>query len=81
MSIFAVWLLVAFAALAGSAQSHEIVDIYSSIDSADVTINGDVAGYALKTDLISEGRVLQTENITLDGPGTWIVQWPKFDAE
>lgn len=81
MSVCTVWLLVAFAALAGIAQSHEIADLYSSIDSADVTINGDVAGYALKTDLISDGRVLQTENITLDGPGTWIVQWSQFDAE
>ncbi|RQW78533.1 MAG: hypothetical protein EHM14_11730 [Methanothrix sp.] len=81
MSICAVWLLIAFAALAGIAQSHEIADIYSSIDSADVTINGDVAGYALKTDLISDGRVLQTKNVTLDGPGTWIVQWSQFDAE
>ncbi len=81
MSICAVWLLVAFAALAGTAQSHEIADLYSSIDSADVTVNGDVAGYALKTDLLSDGRVLQTRNMTIDGPGTWIVQWSQFDAE
>ena len=81
MSICAVWILVALAALAGVAQSHEIVDLYSSIDSADVTVEGDVAGYVLKTDLISDGRVLQTKNMTLNGPGTWIMQWSQFDAE
>ena len=60
MRICMVWLLVALAALAGTAQSQEIVDLYSGIDSSDVTIDGDVAGYTLRLDLISDGKVILT---------------------
>lgn len=81
MRIHAVLLLVALAAFTGTAYSQEIVDLYSSIESADVTVNGDVRGYALQLDLILDGKVLQTRNLALDGPGTWIASWTAFDAE
>lgn len=81
MRIHAVLLLVALAAFTGTAYSQDIVDIYSSIESADVTVNGDVRGYALQLDLILDGKVLQTRNLALDGPGTWITSWTAFDTE
>lgn len=81
MRIFAVLLLVALAAFTGMAYSQEIVDLYSSIGSADVTVEGDVAGNVLRLDLIDGGKVLQTRNLALDGPGTWIARWAAFNAE
>lgn len=81
MRIFAVLLLVALAAFTGMAYSQEIVDLYSSIESADVTVEGDVAGNVLRLDLIDGGKVLQTRNLALDGPGTWIARWAAFNAE
>ncbi|MEI8003506.1 MAG: hypothetical protein WCG94_04160, partial [Methanothrix sp.] len=56
-------------------------DLYSSIDSADVTLEGDVAGMTLRLDLIDEGRLIMTRNLTADGPGTRIIRWPAFNAE
>ncbi len=84
MRIYAVWLLVAlaaFTAFMGTAHSQEIVDLYSSIESADATVAGDAAGSVLRLDLIFKGDVLQTRNLALDGPGTWIARWTGFDAE
>ncbi len=75
MRISAVWHLAALVALAalmamtGIAHSSEIADLYSSIDSADVTLEGDVAGMALRLDLMDEGRLIATRNLTLDGAG------------
>ena len=87
MRTSAVWHLAALVALAalmamaGTAQSQEIADLYSSIDSADVTLQGDVAGMALRLDLIDEGRLLMTRNLTPDGPGTYVIRWPALNAE
>ncbi len=87
MRILAVWHLAALVALAallamaGTAVSSEIVNLYSSIDSADVTLEGDVVGMVLRLDLIDEGRLLTTRNLTLDGAGTWVIRWPALDAE
>lgn len=84
MRISAVWhlaVLTVLMTLAVTAQSFEIMDLYSGVDSADVTLNGDVAGKSLQMDLISDGKVLMTRNVTLDGPGTRIVRWSPFDAE
>jgi hypothetical protein len=67
-------------AMAGTAQSQKIADLYSSIDSADVTLEGDVAGMTLQLDLIDEGRLIMTRNLTADGPGTRIIRWPAFNA-
>ncbi len=81
MRICVVWLLVVLAAFMGTAQSQEITDLYSSIESADVTVDGDANGYVLRLDLISQGDVLQTRNLALDGPGTWIARWSARSAE
>ena len=66
MRISAIWhlavlmALAALMAMAGTVQSQEVVDLYSSIDSADVTLNGDVAGMALRMDLIDGGKLITT---------------------
>lgn len=65
----------------GTSPTPDISDIYSSIESADVTALGDVAGMKLHMDLISEGTTLMSRELLLDGPGTWVVTWPKFEAE
>ena len=87
MRISAVWHLAALVALAalmamtGTAHSSEIIDLYSSIDSADVTLEGDVAGMALELDMMDEGRRIATRNLTLDGAGTFVIRWPALKAE
>jgi hypothetical protein len=85
MRICAIWLLAALAVLGasdeGNAQSLEIRDLFSSIDSSDVTLDGNVLGMLLRLDLISDGVVLQTRDMILDGPGTRIVKWSPFQAE
>ncbi|NMB85071.1 MAG: hypothetical protein GYA29_02335 [Methanothrix sp.] len=81
MSISAIGLLIALVALVGAAQSQEIADLYSNIDSADITIDGDAASHVLRMELISDGKVLQTKNMMLDGPGTWIVMWSPLETK
>ena len=87
MRISAVWHLAALVALAalmamtGTAHSSEIIDLYSSMDSADVTLEGDVSGMALELDLMDEGRRIATRNLTLDGAGTFVIRWPALKAE
>lgn len=73
--------LAALMAITGSAHSSEITDLYSSIESADATLEGDVAGMILQMDLTEEGRRIMTQSLKADGPGTWIVRWPPFPAE
>jgi len=67
--------------LAGSAQSQQIVDIFSNLESSDITLKGNMTDYGLQLDLISNGKVLQTGNLLLDGPGTYIAKWNNFQAE
>ncbi len=87
MRISTVWHsagLVALAvllAMAGVAHSSEIADLYSNMESADVAVQGDVAGMTLRLDMIDNEKLLASRNITLDGPGTWIVNWPEKDVE
>jgi hypothetical protein len=87
MRISAVWHLAALVALAalmamaGTAHSSQITDLYSSIESADFTLEGNVAGMALQLDLIDEGKLLTSQNLTLDGAGTFVIRWPALKAE
>jgi len=87
MRISTVWHLAALVALAalmamtGTAHSSEIADLYSNIDSADVTLNGDVTGMALQLDLIYEGKLVTSQDLTLDGAGTFVIRWPALKAE
>jgi hypothetical protein len=77
-----VWLAIALAALVGTVQSQEIMDIYSNIVSSDVTVQGnDMAGDQLRMDLLFGDQILQTRLLNLDGPGTWITTWDSFEAE
>lgn len=66
---------------AALSSSPRISDIYSSIESADVTVEGDAAGMTVWLDLISDGEGIASQEISLDGPGTWVAVWPKFEAE
>ena len=81
MRAYPVWLAVTILAFVGLAQSQEITDIYSNIESADVTVSGDVTHDLLQLDLLFKDQVLQTKQISLDGPGTWISTWDSFEAE
>lgn len=67
--------------LAATAQSIEIISLYSNIDSADVTLEGWGEVLLLQMDLISEGEVLITRTLDVDSPGTYVVRWPKLDAD
>jgi hypothetical protein len=75
------WFLLALAALVGTVQSQEITGLYSNLESADVTIDGDAAGCALQMQLLSGEEVLQARSLALDGPGTWAISWSRFEAE
>jgi hypothetical protein len=65
------------------AQSQEISDVFSNMNLIDVTVGGDVAGYNLRLDLISQsdGQVLQIKTLSIDGPGTWISGWNSSGIE
>jgi hypothetical protein len=69
------WPLVFLIMLLGTAQGQEIADLYSSIESGDVTVDGDAAGSTLLLELSAAGEAIQSQALELDGPGTWIVQW------
>jgi hypothetical protein len=84
MRIYPIWLaitILALTSLVQLAQSQEITDIYSNIESADVTVDGDVAQDLLHLELLFGDQVLQTRQFSLDGPGTWICAWDSFEAE
>ena len=63
-----------------AASSLEISDLFSSMESADITVNGEGAG-ALQMDLIHDGEKIASRNLVLDGPGTWAIRWPSMEAE
>lgn len=75
-------LVITLLFVTASAQGQEISDLYSDLQSCDVTVKGDAAGCLLKVDLSSEKEgIIQTEALSLDGPGTWIVAWNVAGAE
>jgi len=63
-----------------AASSLEISDLFSSMESADITVKGEGAG-ALQMDLIHDGEKIASRNLVLDGPGTWAIRWPSMEAE
>jgi hypothetical protein len=73
--------LAAQMAPAAAAQSLEISDLFSGIESADITLQGEGAGASVQVDLIHEGKRMATRNLAVDGPGTWAIGWPAFDAQ
>jgi hypothetical protein len=75
-------LAIMLVVITASAQAQEVVDIYSDLQSCDVTVKGDAAGCRLQVDLSSaKDGVIQTRTHSLDGPGTWIVAWDISGAE
>jgi len=75
-------LAITLVVIATSAQAQEVFDIYSDLQSCDVTVKGDAAGCLLKVDLSStKDGLIQTRTLSLDGPGTWIVAWDVSGAK
>jgi hypothetical protein len=87
MRTSAAWHLAVLAALAvlmaitATGEPQDITDLYSSIESADVSLEGNASGMTLQMDLIHEGTQIATRNLTADGQGTWVIRWPVFYAE
>jgi hypothetical protein len=81
MKSTAVWPLMVLAMLLGTAHGQDITDLYSSIESCDVAVDGDVAGCTLLLELLSNGEAIQSQPLELDGPGTWIAQWAPFPSQ
>ncbi len=67
--------------LLGCALSQEVAEIYSNIDSCDVTITGNVTGSSLQVGLLHSGRLLNSYTQTLDSAGTWIFSWNLSNPE
>lgn len=76
----AVVIAIAMMAIICTAESQEITDLYSSLESCDATIAGPAGGSILHLDLLSDGHILQTRELNLDGPGTWVASWSSFSA-
>lgn len=76
-----IWPFLVLVMLLGTAQGQEITDLYSSIESCDVAVNGDAAGCTLLLELASAGKGLQSQTLELDGPGAWIAQWTPFPSQ
>jgi hypothetical protein len=81
MKSSAIWPFLVLVMLLGTALSQEITGLYSSIESCDVTVNGDAAGCTLLLELGSAGKAIQSQTLELDGPGTWIAQWTPFPSQ
>jgi len=69
-------LAIALVVIAASGQAQEVTEIYSDLSSCDVTVGGDVVGSILQVDLSSSKEgLIESQILSLDGPGTWIVTW------
>ncbi len=63
------------------ALGQEIVDIYSDLQSCDVTVDGTGKGDLLQVDLSTSGKVAQSKALRIDGPGTWVVIWDRVPSK
>ena len=72
--------VLAAQAAPAAASSLEISDLFSSMESADITVKGEGTG-TLQLDLIHDGEKIARRNLVLDGPGTWAIRWPAMQAE
>lgn len=79
-AVLGLMVVLAAQAAPAAAISLEISDLFSSMESADITVKGEGAG-ALQLDLIHDKEKIASRNIALDGPGTWVVRWPSIGAE
>lgn len=73
--------LLSIWAMAETARSQEISDLYSNIESLDVTLQGDAGIVDMKLDLIHEENTIASRDIKVEVPGTWVVRWPALEAE
>lgn len=73
--------LLMAALLIQPAFGQEITNIYSDLQSCDVTVGGAVKGDHLRIDLSTSGNVVQSRTLALDGPGTWVVTWDAMPSE
>ncbi len=64
-----------------TAFGQEITNIYSDLQSCDVTVDGAVKGDHLNIDLSTSGNVAQSKTLALDSPGTWVVMWDAMPSE
>ncbi|OPX77050.1 MAG: hypothetical protein A4E45_02235 [Methanosaeta sp. PtaB.Bin039] len=71
--------LLSLQLLAGTALCQEVVEVFSSVESCDIAIAGDVGNCTLRADMYFQGRELQSKSISVDGPGTWILSWGVSD--
>ncbi|MDI9616752.1 MAG: hypothetical protein QFX31_05240 [Methanothrix sp.] len=65
----------------GPAISQQVDDIFSSIDSCDVTVSGDTSGCYLQADLMRSGVILSSRVLPLDAPGTLMISWNLSDPD
>ena len=82
--MFMLMIALVLTALSASAQAQaqEVSEIYSDLQSCEVAVEGDLAGTSLRVDLSSsKDGLIQTRDISPDGPGTWIVSWDVPAAE
>ncbi len=75
------WFVILLIIIVAPAQAQEVVDLYSDLQSSDVTVEGDVDGYTLQVDLLFSNKIIQAEHLLLNGPGVWIVRWDVPGAE
>ena len=60
--------LLSIWAMAETARSQEISDLYSNIESADFTLQGDAGIVDMKLDLIHEGNTIASRDIKVEVP-------------
>jgi hypothetical protein len=78
MRAFIIWLAIIILAFTGLASSQEITDLFSSLESSDVTVTGDAQGSTLQIQILKDGTILQTRSFALDGPAIWVITWPSI---
>lgn len=79
-AVLGLMVVLAAQAAPAAASSLEISDLFSSMESADITVKGEGAG-SLQLDLTHDGEKIASRNLALDGPGTWAIHWPAIQAE
>ncbi|MHC1631807.1 MAG: hypothetical protein ACXQT4_05960 [Methanotrichaceae archaeon] len=75
------WFVITLIVIVTSAQAQEVVDLYSDLQSCDVTVDGNMSNCVLQVDLSSSDGSIQTKTLSLEGTSTWIVEWDVPKAE
>lgn len=64
-----------------TASSQAITDLYSNMESADVSLQGDTSELRLQMDLMHDDVRIATKSFDVNGSGTWVLRWPAVYAE